>query len=462
MTIKQENESSSPYLQTNLSAKEHERLTDELKANPELLRKLLRHQTPEDKKYADALLFNELNAAQQSRLDEEIRRYLLGDPTFTEEEIAELEELMIDDERYFERMMMIETELIEDYSRGALSADKRDRFKNYFLITPERREKLNFVEAMALSAAAAEKKEDERAQVLVAAPAKPPAFSLWQSLRAFMRSPNLLAGTAAASVLLFLTVGTLWWFSLRDERQAPLIVTAPTNESIPNLNQSTAPNQPVNTSENGNISPAVTTPQPKVMASSSQPRKSPQKHQAQKQSKKKVPTPARVDNVPDNLASVYPSSEDFLRPRALLVRPKAEISRLKLLQTPKKSLTPSPVFQSRVNILPPPVVFDLLPGMTRSEGSGIEKKIEPGTKVVVLQLRLDLEREYDDFRIVVQDSDGNEVERGEKLKSTKTGSLLTFVLPAESFKPNDYTVILSGGTKGVYKVIDEYSFRVLK
>jgi hypothetical protein len=399
MTIKQENESNSPYLQTNLSAEEHERLTAELRAKPELLRKLLHQKTPEDKKYADALLFNDLNAAQQSRLDEEIRRYLLRDPTFTEEEIAELEELMIDDERYFERMMMVETELIEDYSRGALSADKRERFKNYFLITPERREKLSFVEAMALSAAAAKKKEHEHAQVFDAAPAKPPASSLWQSLLAFMRSPNLLAGTAAASVLLFLAFGALWWFSLRDERQAPLIVTAPTNESIPNLNRSIAPNQPVNTNEN--ISHTVTTPQPP---------KSPQSNQEQKKS---------------------------------------------------ESPTPTPVVKPTVNV-PRSVVFTLVGGVSRGGGNTAEQKIEPGAKIVELRLRLDLEREYDDFRIVVQDSEGNEVGRREKLKATKKDSSLTALLPAVSFKPDDYTVILSGGTKGAYEEAARYSFRVLK
>ncbi|MBA4122867.1 MAG: hypothetical protein H0X72_10460 [Acidobacteria bacterium] len=64
----------------------------------------------------------------------------------------------------------------------------------------------------------------------------------------------------------------------------------------------------------------------------------------------------------------------------------------------------------------------------------------------------------------MQDSDGNEVGRREKLKATKKGGLpsVAAALPAASFKPDDYTIILSGGTKGAYEEAARYSFRVLK
>lgn len=50
MITRQENESSNPYLSKNLSTEEHERLTKELKKDPELLCELLRHQTLADEK----------------------------------------------------------------------------------------------------------------------------------------------------------------------------------------------------------------------------------------------------------------------------------------------------------------------------------------------------------------------------------------------------------------------------
>lgn len=203
----QKNESSNHYLSKNLSATEHERLTAELKNAPELLRELLQHKTPEDKKSADALLFNDFDAAAQNNLDGELRSYLLRDPTLEDEKFAELEELIIEDERYLERMTLIESELIEDYLRGnILTMDEKQRFDNYFLVMPERREKLKFIESLALSYAA------EQIELPIAEPilVKPHNSSWLQSLFSFMPLPNLFIGTAAASVLLLSTIGIIW------------------------------------------------------------------------------------------------------------------------------------------------------------------------------------------------------------------------------------------------------------
>ncbi|HEX8736012.1 MAG TPA: hypothetical protein VF721_11860 [Pyrinomonadaceae bacterium] len=392
MTVKQKNEWSEPYLRDDLPAEEHERHAAELKANPDLLRELLQIKSPADEEQAAALLFNEFGAAEQNRLDERLRRYLLRDPAFEDEEIAQLEELMLDDERYFDRMMLVESELMEDYLRSALTADEKKRFKEFFLITPERREKLESIKALMADAAL----------VKPLLKTEPASFSWRQSLAAFMRLPNLLAG-AAAAVLLFVVIGALWWLSRSAERQGPLIVTVPENKSTRDPNQSNISNQPVNTPETGNVSPAKTTPQPA---------KSPPGNQGRKQAESPEPTPA--------------------------AKPPVNVPRA--------------------------VVFALVSGVSRSEGSAVEKKIEASTKAVELRLRLDLDRKYDDYRIAVQDSEGNEVGRGEKLKASRKDGLPTVVaaLPAKSFKAGDYTVILSGGTKGAYQEAARYSFRVLK
>jgi hypothetical protein len=405
MLSKPENIQKEPYLRTDLSAEENERLTKELEDNPALLRELLQYQSLEDKAFSDGLLFSNSNLSEQEALDGKIRKYLLCDPTFSEEEIAELEDFMLNDERYFERMSLIEGELIEDYWRDALTKDEEKRFNSFFLVTPERQEKLENIKALMLDASAALPEADRQRQPIL----EPTSLSWWQSLLAIMRSPNLLAGATAASVLLFLVVGALWWFSQSTERQEPLIATAPTNESTQNPNQSTTSNQLANTGEIGNVSPAIITPQPTI-AVSPQPTKLPQSNQGRKQD-----------------------------------------------ESPK----PTPIAKPPVNA-PRWVVFALVPGVSRSEGNAVEKKIELGAKVVELQLRLDVERKYDDFRVVVQDSDGNEVGRREKLKATKKGGLLRTALPAASFKPDDYTVILSGRTKGAYEEAARYSFRVLK
>jgi hypothetical protein len=406
MLSKPKNIQKEPYLRTDLSAEENERLTKELEDNPALLRELLQYQSLEDKAFSDGLLFSNSNLSEQEALDGKIRKYLLCDPTFSEEEIAELEDFMVNDERYFERMSLIESELIEDYWRGALTEDEEKRFNSFFLVTPERQEKSESIKALMLDASAALPEADRQRQPIL----EPTSLSWWQSLLAIMRSPNLLAGATAASVLLFLVVGALWWFSQSAERQDPLIATAPTNESTQNPNQSTTSNQLANTGETGNVSFASTTPKPTTTVSP-QPTKLPQSNQGRKQDESPKPTP--VVKPPVNAKSF--------------------------------------------------VVFALsVSGLTRGGGNAAEKKIEPGVKFVQLRLQLDTERKYDDFRLVVQDSDGKEVERRERLKATKKGDSLTTALSAALFKPDDYTVILSGGTKGVYEEAARYSFRVLK
>lgn len=393
MTVKQKNEWSEQYLRDDLPAEERERLTAELKANPDLLRELLQIKSPEDEKLASSLLFGEFDTAEQNRLDERLRKYLLRDPSFGDEEIAQLEELMLDDERYFDRMMLVESELMEDYLRGALMTDEKERFNAFLLNTPERREKLESIKALMAAAPSVEP---------LLRPDEPESFSWWQSLAAFMRSPNLFAG-AAAGVLLFVVIAALWWFSQGVERQEPLIVTVPGNKSTPDSNQSNVSNQSGSLPESGNLSPANTTPQPT---------KSPQNNREQK---------------------------------------------------PDESPKPTPAAKPPVNA-PRSVVFAMVSGVSRSQGDAAEKKIEPGTKVVELRLRLDFERKYDDYKIVVQDSKGNEIGRRERLKASRKDGLPTVVaaLPAKSFEAGDYKVVLSGGTKGAYQEEAEYSFRILK
>lgn len=88
-------------------------------------------------------MFNDFDVAAQDNLDGELKNYLLRDPKVEDEKFAELEELIIEDERYLERMTLVESELIEDYLRGnILTTEEKQRFDNYFLVTPERREKL--------------------------------------------------------------------------------------------------------------------------------------------------------------------------------------------------------------------------------------------------------------------------------------------------------------------------------
>ena len=58
-----------------------------------------------------------------------------------------------DDPQFRDLSEAVEEELIDDYLKGLLSAERRDRFEKYFLNTPERHRKLQFAQALLTSVA---------------------------------------------------------------------------------------------------------------------------------------------------------------------------------------------------------------------------------------------------------------------------------------------------------------------
>ena len=59
-----------------------------------------------------------------------------------------MEQRFLTDDELAEKVSLIEDELIEDYARNALDAHEREQFKNYFLVTPKRRQKLMTLRAL--------------------------------------------------------------------------------------------------------------------------------------------------------------------------------------------------------------------------------------------------------------------------------------------------------------------------
>jgi CHAT domain-containing protein len=122
--------------------------------------------------------------------EREIRVYLLG--ALGEEDQQRVEKRMLGEDEYFERVLVAEDELVDDYLDGSLSKSERERFEKHFLIAPERRQKLRFAAAL---------REHVKAN---AAPSPRPSVSserpgLWQRL---FGMPALRLGAAAAILLL--------------------------------------------------------------------------------------------------------------------------------------------------------------------------------------------------------------------------------------------------------------------
>lgn len=133
-----------------------------------------------------------------------IQRYLLGE--LTESERTALEQEYFNDQQLFEQIVEVENDLVDKHSRGLLSPETRDRFKDYYLDHAQRRERARFAEALRA-------KLDDAKDVEVAASTS--TETLLERLSAALRGPRL-AWALSIAVLLF--AGLAGWFFIETRR----------------------------------------------------------------------------------------------------------------------------------------------------------------------------------------------------------------------------------------------------
>lgn len=147
-----------------------------------------------------------------------VRQYLLG--VLPETESDRLEQRSLDDEAFFEEIQEIEDELIDDYAGGALTEQERIRFEEYFLCSPERREKLRFALAMTERAVSWKEQRQISGPLLKVGTRAPLGASFEEheglgKVLPFSRSSQTvpawrLWGAIAAAVLIAVGAGALW------------------------------------------------------------------------------------------------------------------------------------------------------------------------------------------------------------------------------------------------------------
>ena len=71
-----------------------------------------------------------------------IREYLLGSATSAD--AAGIEERLLTDDEFYQELLIVEDELVDQYLAGLLTSSERESCEKYFLATPERRQKLRF------------------------------------------------------------------------------------------------------------------------------------------------------------------------------------------------------------------------------------------------------------------------------------------------------------------------------
>jgi CHAT domain-containing protein len=147
-----------------------------------------------------------------------LRAYLLGETTSAEQ--TQIEERLLVDGDYVERLLMIEQELIDSYVRDTLSEREREQFRKHVLTTPERRRKLRKAEAL--------RRYVNNAQPI---PVAAPASGWWPKV--FGKQPLLTpAWRSAIAAMLMLGVAIGVWRvftgqSLADKGRAALQAALP-------------------------------------------------------------------------------------------------------------------------------------------------------------------------------------------------------------------------------------------
>jgi anti-sigma factor RsiW len=133
---------------------------------------------------------------QKAENEELIIQYLLGD--LPEKELSRVEDHYFDDDAFFEEMAIVEEELIDDYVRGHLAGRDREKFENSFLVSPARRERVEFSRTLMKSLSVEQP---------AARPSRRESVSWFQSL---FVNRNRAFQFACAALALLLAAGATW------------------------------------------------------------------------------------------------------------------------------------------------------------------------------------------------------------------------------------------------------------
>ncbi|HEY6308699.1 MAG TPA: hypothetical protein VI488_19835 [Candidatus Angelobacter sp.] len=156
--------------------------------------------------------------------DRLLTRYLLG--ALPVEDAERLDELCIADEEVATRLHALEDDLVDAYVRGEVSGEDLGHFESFYLLSPKRRQKVEFAAALL---------ELEKRPAAVAAPAPAPATQesavptpkpreeaeeeLVQPPRSSVRRPMFRWGFAFAAAVMLFAAGYLLLENLRLRKQ---------------------------------------------------------------------------------------------------------------------------------------------------------------------------------------------------------------------------------------------------
>ena len=333
---------------------------------------------------------------QQKTNDEElIIRYLLGE--LSPEERAQIQERFFTDDEFFKQMLAVENELIDSYARGELPKDERERCER-LLGSPIWRQRVGFAKALANVVSETQVREE-------VAETHPPRVSWWQTLLAFLHSPNRAMRLSLAVMVLIMALGgpLLIWEIMRLRTKLDQLHA----ERQTLLSQIKQPQE---------LKPAATEPQARGSEiAEQQEREQNQRNQPEKKTDKPPPAQRKTDK---------------LRP------------------------APQPIFS-----------FLLSPRVVRDVDTTKQLIIPQKARLVNLQLDLRGADQYKSYHATLMTAGGDEVWKSSMLLAqlTRWGSAVILKLPAHVLTPGKYELTLKGVTAdGNLDEVGYYYFSVVK
>jgi anti-sigma-K factor RskA len=316
-----------------------------------------------------------------------INKYLLGD--LPEQEQVAIEEAAFQDEQQRQAIQDAENDLIDEYVRGELSEHDRRLFETRFLVSAERRRKIQFAKALAKLAPEFATKET--------APALRRAIDWREGLKAFIYGLSPVPRFALAAATLLVLLGGAWLvFETLRLRSQLLTAQASREKQEQSLQQQIA-------SERTRI---------------------------------------------EQLTTVLRNEQQQREQTEQLLKQVEEAQ------------------EAKVESQPTIVTLALLSGIPRGGGAAQPKlQLQPGTRLVRLQLEVDPADEYKSFRVELSDRAGVQVwsRAGLSARSQRGGKSLMVTLPANILKQQQYEVLLKGiSNEGATEDLAYYYFDVLK
>ena len=145
-----------------------------------------------------------------------MKTYLLGELTESEQQV--LEERLMTSNECFGELLIAEDRLIDEYLDGRLSTFEKQRFNDYFLCTPERRQKLRFSRSL-------------HRYVLTNAEKRQTLWS-WPGFLTVLRVPQRLMEWSLAGALSLIMLGGSW-LTFRIQRLEQVLELVRSQQAVP-------------------------------------------------------------------------------------------------------------------------------------------------------------------------------------------------------------------------------------